>query len=117
VPVLSAYSLSDGKEQWNYRSTVTQEDLAAATGATITAPSIAGDRALFGVAVQAPPDTPATKASGIYAVDLASGQLSWQVSGLETASAPVVVGDTSFVMGGGATGAGRGSSVIALRPG
>jgi outer membrane protein assembly factor BamB len=117
VPVLSAYSLSDGKERWSYRASVTQVELAAATGATITAPSIAGDRALFGVAVQAPRDTPASKASGIYAVDTASGQLSWQVSGLETASAPVVVGDTGFVMGGGATGAGRGSSVIALRPG
>jgi outer membrane protein assembly factor BamB len=117
VPVLSAYSLSDGKERWVYRASVTQEELAAATGATITAPAITGDRVLFGVAVQAPSDTPATRASGVYAIDTASGQLSWQVAGLEVASAPVVVADTVYVMGGGPTTAGRGSSVIALRPG
>lgn len=117
VPVLSAYALADGKERWVYRASVTQEELAAATGATITAPSISGERVLFGVAVQAPRDAPATRASGIYAVDSASGQLGWQVSGLETASAPVILADTVYVMGGGATGAGRGSSVIALRPG
>ena len=117
VPVLSAYALADGKERWSHHASVTQEELAAATGATITSPSIAGDRALFGVAVQAPSDTPATKASGIYAVDVSSGQLVWQVSGLETASAPVVVADTVYVMGGGQAGAGRGSSVVALRSG
>jgi outer membrane protein assembly factor BamB len=117
VPVLSAYSLSDGSERWVYRASVTQEELAAATGATITAPSIAGDQAVFGVAVQAPRDTPATRASGIYAIDTNSGQLRWQVSGLETASAPVVVADAAYVMGGGATDAGRGSSVVALRSG
>lgn len=117
VPVLSAYALTDGKERWVYRAAVTQEELAAATGATITAPAITGDRALFGVAVQAPGDTPATRASGIYAIDTETGELSWQVSGLETASAPVVVAETVYVMGGGPTGAGRGSSVIALRPG
>jgi outer membrane protein assembly factor BamB len=109
--------LSDGKERWVYRASVTQEELAAATGATITAPAISGDRALFGVAVQAPGDTPATKTSGVYAINTDTGELSWQVSGLETASAPVVVAETVYVMGGGPTGAGRGSSVVALRPG
>ena len=117
VPVLSAYALADGKERWTYRSSVTQEELAAATGATITSPSIAGDLALFGVLVQAPAGTPASGASGIFAIDTNSGELSWQVTGLDSASAPVVVADTVFVMGGGPAGAGRGSSVIALRPG
>lgn len=117
VPVLSAYALADGKERWVYRSSVTQEELAAATGATITSPSIAGDLALFGVLVQAPADTPAAEASGIYAIDTNSGQLIWQVSGLDSASAPVVVADTVFVMGGGPAGADRGSSVVALRHG
>lgn len=116
VPVLSALALADGKETWVYRAAVTQEDLAAATGATITAPAISGNRVLFGVAVQAPADTPATKASGIYAVDTQSGQLDWHVSDLEVASAPAVVAESVYVMGGGSTGAGRGSSVIALRP-
>jgi outer membrane protein assembly factor BamB len=117
VPALSAYALADGKERWVFRAEVTQDELAAATGATITAPAIAGDQALFGVAVQAPGDTPATKASGIYAINTETGKRSWQVSGLEVASAPVVVNETVYVMGGGPTGAGRGSSVIALRPG
>jgi outer membrane protein assembly factor BamB len=117
VPVLSAYALSDGKERWVFRASVTQEELAAATGATITAPAISGDRVLFGVAVQAPGDTPATKTSGVYAINTDTGELSWQVSGLETASAPVVVAETVYVMGGGPNGAGRGSSVVALRPG
>ena len=117
VPMLSAYGLADGKERWTYRSAITQEELAAATGATITAPSIAGDRALFGVVVEAATGTPATQASGVYAIDTASGQLSWQVSGLDAASAPVVVADTVYIMGGGSAGGGRGSSVVALRPG
>ena len=117
VPVLSAYALADGKERWVYRAAVTQDELAAATGATITAPAIVGDRALFGVAVQAPADTPATKASGVYAIDTGSGEPGWQVIGLEVSSAPVVVAESVYVMGGGPTGAGRGSSVIALRPG
>jgi outer membrane protein assembly factor BamB len=117
VPVLSAYALADGKERWAYHAAITQEQLAAATAATISSPSIAGDRALFGVVVQAPADTPARMASGVYAVDTNSGQLIWQVSGLDSASAPVVVADTIYVMGGGPTGAGRGSSVVALRPG
>lgn len=117
VPVLSAFALADGKERWVYRAAVTQDDLAAATGATITAPAISGDRALFGVAVQAPAGTPATKVSGVYAIDTGSGQVSWQVPGLETASSPVVVAESVYVMGGGSTAAGRGTSVIALRPG
>ena len=117
VPVLSAYALADGKERWVYRAAITQEELAAATGATITSPAIAGDRALFGVVVSAPADTPARKASGVYAIDSNSGQLIWHVPGLDSASAPVTVADTVYVMGGGATGAGRGSSVVALRPG
>lgn len=116
VPRLSAYALADGEEHWSYQASVTQEELAAATGATVTAPSVAGDHVLFGVAVQAPRDTPATKASGIYAIDRTTGEMAWQVAGLETASAPVVLADTVYVMGGGAADAGRGSSVIALRP-
>ena len=116
VPVLSAYALADGKERWTFRSSVTQEDLAAATGATITSPSISHGLALFGVAIQADQGTPAMKASGIYAIDVATGQPVWHVAGLQTASAPVVVAHTVYAMGGGATGVGRGSSLIALRP-
>ncbi|MCA9880069.1 MAG: PQQ-binding-like beta-propeller repeat protein, partial [Thermomicrobiales bacterium] len=117
VPALTAFALADGKQRWAYRAAVTQEELAAATGATITAPAIAGGSVLFGVAVQAPPDTPATEASGIYAIDADTGKPVWQVSGLQVASAPVVVNETVYIMGGGSTGEGRGSSVIALRPG
>lgn len=116
VPILSAYALTDGSERWAYRAAVTQKDLAAATGATITDPVVAGDRVLFGVAVQAPGDTPAIAVSGIYAIDLASGQLNWQVSGLAVGSAPAVVAETVIVMGGGAAGAGPGGNVVALRP-
>lgn len=113
VPVLSAFAVADGKERWAYHAAVTQEELAAATGATITAPVIAGGHALFGVAVQAAGDTAAARASGIYAIDAGTGHLAWQAPGLATGSPAAVVAGAVYVMGG----AGTGGNVVALRPG
>ena len=117
VPEVSAFNVADGTEKWTFRAPVTQADLAAATGATITAPSIAGSVVLFGVAVQAPDTSEAVKASGMYAIDMATGQLAWQVSGLAATSAPVAVDGSIYVMDSGPTGASKGGNVVALRSG
>lgn len=95
TPVLRAFALLDGDERWTFRTANEH----VGTG-SVTPPAIAGDVALFGVAIRtvAPDSDPMI--DGLYAIDTQSGQLRWHAADMPIRSAPAVFDDQIFAMGG-----------------
>ena len=86
---------------------------------SVTAPVVAGDTVLFGVAVRAPAPGFTGNADGLYAVDTATGQLRWHASAATPIrSAPAVLDGTVYAMGGlRARGGATGGNLLAFGAG
>ena len=110
VPTLRAYDLASGEERWVFRADTSEAAGQTAATGSLTAPVVAGDMVLFGVAVRAAASGSGGDMDGLYAVDRASGALRWRAaSSLPIRSASAVLDGTIYVMGGvrargGATG-------------
>ena len=73
---------------------------AVGTG-SVTAPVVVRDEVLFGVTVRSPSSPGGENAEGLYAVDVATGDLRWHAAASTSIrSAPAVLNGTIFVMGG-----------------
>jgi outer membrane protein assembly factor BamB len=103
-PTLRAYDLESGKERWVYRA-APDSDGAEIAGGSITEPVIVDGLALFGVAIPATATKTGGALDGLYAVDLATGALTWHAaSSVPIGSAPAVLGGTIYAMGGSRPG-------------
>lgn len=110
APTLRAYELGTGKERWVFRvEPETANEVADA--AAMTAPVIAGDAVLFGVASSAPAGE-ASQLNGLYALDAVSGTLRWHgAAQTPINSAPAALNGVVYVIGGAGTGS---DSLLAL---
>lgn len=103
-PALRAYDLANGKERWAFHVAQGGGE-AEAPGGAITEPVIVDDLALFAVALPATAAKQGAALDGLYAVDLATGELRWRAaSDAPIGSAPAVLDGTIFVMGGSRPG-------------
>jgi outer membrane protein assembly factor BamB len=68
---------------------------------SVTSPVVVGNSVLFGVAVRAPAPGFSGNADGLYAIDTATGEVSWHTTGATPIrSAPAVLDGIVYAMGG-----------------
>jgi outer membrane protein assembly factor BamB len=108
APALQAFEIASGAKRWTYRAGGSGLPSADVGSGWVSPPVIVADSVIFGVAVR-DPTLGAEKVDGLYAVDIASGQLLWHAATDPIRSAPSVVDEVIYTMGGlrargGATG-------------
>jgi outer membrane protein assembly factor BamB len=101
TPTLRAYGLADGQERWVFRASGEKDTGQGVGTGSVTSPVVAGSTVLFGVAVRAPAPGSGGNAEGLYAIDAATGDVSWHTSrATPIRSAPAVLDGNVYAMGG-----------------
>jgi outer membrane protein assembly factor BamB len=101
TPTLRAYALDTGRERWVFLAGDDAPSKGTVGTGSMTAPVVAGDAVVFGVAVRAATEGATSRADGLYAIDTKTGALRWHGSpATPIRSAPVVLDGTIYAMGG-----------------